>query len=81
MLSFIENISNLVDKSDLEFKAHVTIAYKDLSSEMFSKAWQEYKHKTFDAVFDVEAFYLLQHDTKKWNIIATKSLFQEVPFL
>jgi 2'-5' RNA ligase len=59
---------------DVSFKPHVTIAYRDLTPEMFEKAWKEYQHKSFDAIFDVHALYLLQHDTKKWNLISTCSL-------
>lgn len=59
---------------DVEFKPHVTVAYRDLEPVMFEKAWEEYKNKSFNEAFEVDAFYLLQHDTKKWNIIATYSL-------
>ena len=48
---------------------------------MFTKAWQEYENKSFNADFEVDAFYLLQHDTKNWNIIATKSLQQGDEFI
>jgi len=41
---------------------------------MFEKAWEEYKNKSFNEEFEVVAFFLLQHDTKKWNIIATYNL-------
>lgn len=81
ILGFVENISTIVDKSDIEFKPHATVAYKDLSPEMFSKAWEEYKHKPFTAEFEVDAFYLLQHDTKKWNVISTYNLHQDVTSL
>ncbi len=63
---------------DIKFKPHITVAYRDLSPDMFSKAWQEYRNMSFDAEFEVDAFYLLQHDTKKWNIISTYNLSQEV---
>lgn len=56
----------------------MTIAYRDLSPEMFKQAWNEYKHKPFDETFEADAIYLLQHDLKKWNIIATHNLKQEV---
>ena len=59
---------------DLNFKPHVTIAYRDLEPEQFSKAWSEYKDKKYSAVFKVNGFYLLQHDKKKWNLISTYSL-------
>lgn len=65
-------------KVDIDFKPHCTVAYRDLTPEMFSKAWNEYQHKTFDATFEVDAFYLLQHDSKKWNIIATQNLNKAV---
>jgi 2'-5' RNA ligase len=73
-LSFIKNISDIVDKSDLEFKAHCTVAYRDLDKSNFTKAWNEYQYKQFNASFEVDAFYLLQHDSKKWNLIATHNL-------
>ncbi len=63
---------------DVKFNPHVTIAYRDLSPEMFSKAWEEYKIKSFNSEFEVDAFYLLQHDTKKWNIISTYSLSRKL---
>ena len=78
ILGFIEGISEIVDKSDLDYKPHCTVAYRDFSPDMFSKAWEEYKHKKFDALFDVDAFYLLQHDSEKWNIIATYKLNNEL---
>lgn len=63
-----------IHKVDVEFNPHVTVAYRDLEPAMFEKAWQEYKNKSFNEAFEVDAFYLLQHDTKKWNIIATYNL-------
>jgi len=63
-----------IHSGDVEFNPHVTIAYRDLEPAMFTKAWEEYKAKKFEAEFEVDAFYLLQHDTKKWNIISTYSL-------
>ena len=76
--SFFNLFPEDVHPVDVKFKPHVTIAYRDLSPEMFSKAWEEYKDKSFDADFEIDAFYLLQHDTKKWNIISTYSLSQQL---
>lgn len=61
-------------KFDIDFNPHVIVAYRDLQPAMFEKAWEEYKIKAFNEEFKVDAFYLLQHDMKKWNIIATYSL-------
>jgi 2'-5' RNA ligase len=63
-----------VHSTDIKFNPHVTVAYRDLDGDNFYKAWQEYKHKKFNASFEVDAFYLLQHDSKKWNLIATHNL-------
>lgn len=57
-----------------KFTPHMTVAYKDLSPDMFQLAWQEYKTKKYSATFEVDSFHLLQHDFKKWNIIETYHL-------
>jgi 2'-5' RNA ligase len=59
---------------DKSFKPHVTIAYRDLTPAMFEKGWKEYKDKFFDEIFHVHSIYLLQHDSKKWNVISTYEL-------
>jgi 2'-5' RNA ligase len=56
---------------DVKFKPHMTIAYRDLDPGNFQSAWREYKSKEYKAVFEVQSFFLLQHDTKKWNVINT----------
>ncbi|HVG15572.1 MAG TPA: 2'-5' RNA ligase family protein [Chitinophagaceae bacterium] len=63
-----------VHSLDEDFKPHMTVAYRDLTPENFSRAWQEYKDKPFYDVFDVHSIYLLEHDWKNWNIIATHKL-------
>jgi 2'-5' RNA ligase len=59
---------------DLKFTPHLTVAYRDLAPDKFLQAWGEYENRSFNDVFDVNAIYLLQHDTKKWNVIATHDL-------
>jgi 2'-5' RNA ligase len=65
---------NLVQPTDLKFKPHMTVAYRDLGPEQFQQEWKEYKVKEYKALFEVKNFHLLQHDTRKWNIINTYSL-------
>lgn len=60
--------------TDLRFKPHITVAYRDLTLQKFREAWKEYKTKSFNAVFEVTGVYLLQHDTRQWNIILKNSL-------
>ena len=68
--SFPDNLHSV----DLDFKPHMTVAYRDLKPEQFRKAWTEYKNKPYTATFDVNGFHLLQHNTKKWNVIETYNL-------
>lgn len=56
------------------FHPHVTVGYRDLTYDNFTLAWEEYRNKTFNRVFRVENFCLLQHDRKQWNIVAVHPL-------
>lgn len=69
MVSFNSIFPAYMHPVDIGFKPHITVAYRDLTPENFSRAWQEYKDKPFKDVFDVHSIYLLEHDTKKWNVI------------
>lgn len=53
-----------------EFKAHMTIAYRDLTPENFVKAWAEYKDKDYISSFLCSSFCLLQHNGLKWEVVA-----------
>ena len=74
MIGFNSIFPAYVHQVDVNFKPHITVAYRDLSPKKFSLAWQEYKDKVFKDLFGVHSIYLLEHDTKKWNIIATRKL-------
>ncbi|MFT3703108.1 MAG: 2'-5' RNA ligase family protein [Agriterribacter sp.] len=54
---------------ELRFKPHITVAYRDLSPEKFKEAWNIYKTKEYNTVFDVGSFHLLQHDGIRWKVI------------
>jgi 2'-5' RNA ligase len=75
--SFSSLMPEDVHPVDLGYKPHATVAYSDLSRNMFLEAWKEYKVKEFKEIFKINAFYLLQHDTKKWNIISTCNLIDQ----
>ncbi|MEN8125009.1 MAG: 2'-5' RNA ligase family protein [Bacteroidota bacterium] len=47
---------------------HLTLATRDLSKEMFNKAWIEYKQKKFINLFEVKSIFLLKHNGKNWDI-------------
>jgi 2'-5' RNA ligase len=73
--SFKRAFSNIhIGDFEMNFKPHITIAYRDLQPVMYVEAWKEYKVKKYDANFAVTSFHLLQHDEKKWYIIDTYTL-------
>lgn len=57
-------------KTELDFKPHITIAYRDLSPLLFHKAWSEYRLKKYSALFEVKQFQLFQHNGKAWNSVS-----------
>ena len=74
MIGFKSLFPGYVQPVDLKFTPHLTVAYRDLAPDKFAEAWKEYKDKSFNDVFEVNAIYLLEHDTKKWNVVATCGL-------
>ncbi len=60
-----------INKYDSEFYPHMTIAYRDIPQRRFKEIKAEYSKKEFDAAFLVEEFFLLRHDSFKWNILAS----------
>ncbi len=68
-------ISLLSQKMDLGEKVisqhihpHMTIATRDLSSEKFKIAWNEFKNKAFEGSFLCKSLFLLKHNGKHWDI-------------
>ncbi len=54
-------------KKPNRFHPHVTVAFKDLTEEMFPVAWDFFKEEPYSAEFTVENVYLLKHKEKKWH--------------
>ena len=74
MVGFNSIFPAYVHPVDVSFKPHITVAYRDLTPENFSRAWQEYKDRPFKDVFGVHSIYLLEYDTKKWNVLKDRKL-------
>ena len=53
---------------------HLTVAYRDLSPENFSLAWEEYQSKNFVDSFLVDKICLFKHYNGKWNLLKIKNL-------
>ncbi len=60
-----------ISKNEHVFSPHITIAYRDLHYHHFKEAWEEYQTKTYSAMFEVNAFQLLQHINGKWQVISS----------
>lgn len=57
-----------------QFHPHLTVAYRDLTSDNFTKAWEEYQSKTFEDSFLVDKICLFKHYDGKWNLLKIKNL-------
>lgn len=55
--------------TSLSFHPHMTVAYRDLTPEMFTKAWEEFKLREFKAEFEVKSISLLKHNRKEWDVL------------
>jgi probable DNA metabolism protein len=64
----------LVKSTDRHFNPHMTVAYRDLTTEQFRRSWPEYKEKRFHAAFTASEMCLLRHDGTSWKIIARNSM-------
>jgi len=61
---------------DRSFHPHVTIAARDLHKKDFFKAWEIFKEKKYEAVWNINGISLLKHNKKNWDVIFT-SQFQK----
>jgi len=52
-----------------QFVPHITLAHRDLKSEKFNYAWNEYGSKFFSERFIADSMTLFRHNFKKWEII------------
>ncbi len=72
-----QDINHLLEqKCNIEFKykeqdfhPHMTIAFKDLKANVFPKAWDHFRRKKYNAIFNAEAIYIFKHNGTKWEIM------------
>lgn len=72
--NFIHHISPMMELRGYKFRAHMTIAYRDLDPSIFPAAWNEFKDKEYKRSFFVGDVSLLKHDRTQWNIIHRSKL-------
>lgn len=56
------------------FHPHMTVAFRDLTAEVFPKAWAHFSTQNYRRSFSVEQLSLLRHTGNKWEIEANFSL-------
>ena len=55
------------DYQDRPFYPHLTLAFRDLKTDQFDRAWKEFGRKQFEAGFQVMEVHLLRHNGKIWE--------------
>ncbi|MCR9290675.1 MAG: 2'-5' RNA ligase family protein [Bacteroidetes bacterium] len=80
LIDFQEWIStHLVDELRLKkdhrpYHPHMTVAFKDLKSYLFERAWAHFSDIHFVEKFEVNEIFLLRHNGKRWDIIDNYTL-------
>ena len=55
-------------ESKRKYNPHLTLAFRDLSPDMFHKAWKKYRSLRFQQDFAVSSIFLLKHNSKFWEV-------------
>jgi 2'-5' RNA ligase len=63
-----------VQQDQMPFNPHYSIAYSDVGSGLFDKAFAHYENQEFFAEFNCTQFCLLKYDGKQWHNIQTYGL-------
>lgn len=69
LITFLQAECNFTDDMirNQKLNPHMTVAYRDLSSGHFQKAWKVFSKRTFNYRFKVTSIFLLKHDSKRWQ--------------
>ena len=64
-------IHSLDRPDERTYKPHVTIAFRDLTRQLFARIWQKYEKEEFRADYVQSAATLLRHTGKQWEILSS----------
>lgn len=68
--AFTEKFDTIpVHHHEHDFHPHITIAYRDILPDTFTKARAEFIDKKYSASFTCASYYLLKHDGSRWQVI------------
>ncbi len=59
------SVEILAEKEDII--PHITIATRDLSREVYKRAWPQYSNRAFKGKFEVKDLVLFRHNGKHWE--------------
>lgn len=64
----LNGFSGIHISTERPFHPHITLANRDLSPQMFRKAWELNKSIPYKYEFEVKYIFLLKHNGKFWDI-------------
>jgi len=53
-------------RPNFSFSAHMTVAYRDISSDVFDRSWEIYREKPFSGQCVIDRLFLLRHNGETW---------------
>jgi 2'-5' RNA ligase len=56
------------NRLDQPYHPHLTLAFRDLKEEMYTKAWEEFSEKKYRQSFLCNSICILKHDGVKWRV-------------
>lgn len=73
LTAYLEQELSLKPKDRRPWHPHMTIAFRDLSREMFRRAWPYFRQQKYRRCFSAERASLLRHNGKRWEVNHEKS--------
>jgi len=74
LFDFLNEHSFPIPQKEDHFSPHITIAFRDLKRNGFTKAWNHFREINFEPKFDCDNISLLRHNKKSWDVI-NRSVF------
>lgn len=65
--TIITVMNNIINKQQLEFKPHITLATRDIPPQQFSTLWHQLKQKEYSNSFTAKAITIFKHNGKLWE--------------
>ncbi|MDY6783103.1 MAG: 2'-5' RNA ligase family protein [Cyanobacteriota bacterium] len=68
--NYLARTLSIVDEKSKfrSFSPHITVAFQDLTSQNFKKAWPEFEKREFQFEFTISELTLLIYEDRKWEI-------------